>query len=389
VRYRWREHRPKQCFINANTYSPYVIVIRIFAYILGITGVVGTLVPFLKYDDWWIRDFDYPRQQLLFILGLSALLWIFSRHENTWVNWLIFSILLLATLYQAYRILPYTKVWNRDARDAERSEQTDGHLSLMVSNVLQTNRRTDLVIDLVKEQRPDILLTVETNAWWEEKLAEGLDELFPYRVNVPLENLYGMHLWSRIELIDPEVKYRIKDDIPSIDTHIELANGREVDLRFLHPMPPSPTEAYASTGRDAELCMVGLEIKEQPKRTVVVAGDMNDVAWSHSSRLFQRLSGLLDPRRGRGLFSTFHAEHRLLRWPLDHVFHSPDLTVLELKRLPYVGSDHFPVLIRLSYEPEQDEGQEERPDREDMQEAEKTIDMGKREEDHAVIKGQD
>ncbi len=389
MRYRWREHRPKQCFINANTYSPYVIVIRIFAYILGITGVVGTLVPFLKYDDWWIRGFDYPRQQLLFILGLSALLWIFSRHENTWVNWLIFSILLLATLYQAYRILPYTKVWNRDARDAERSEQTDGHLSLMVSNVLQTNRRTDLVIDLVKEQRPDILLTVETNAWWEEKLAEGLDELFPYRVNVPLENLYGMHLWSRIELIDPEVKYRIKDDIPSIDTHIELANGREVDLRFLHPMPPSPTEAYASTGRDAELCMVGLEIKEQPKRTVVVAGDMNDVAWSHSSRLFQRLSGLLDPRRGRGLFSTFHAEHRLLRWPLDHVFHSPDLTVLELKRLPYVGSDHFPVLIRLSYEPEQDEGQEERPDREDMQEAEKTIDMGKREEDHAVIKGQD
>ncbi len=366
-----------------------MIVVRILAYTLGIIGIVGTLVPFLKYDDWWIRGFDYPRQQLVGILGLSAVLWVFSRHESNWVNWLILSVLLMAALYQTYRILPYTKVWSRDARNAQRTERADGHLSLMVSNVLQTNRRTDLVIDVVREQQPDILLTVETNKWWEEKLAEGLDEMFPYRVNVPLENLYGMHLWSRIELIDPEVKYRIKDDIPSIDTRIRLANDREVHLHFLHPMPPSPSEAYASTGRDAELCIVGMEVKEHPERTVIVAGDMNDVAWSHSSRLFQRLSGLLDPRRGRGLFSTFHAEHRLLRWPLDHVFHSPDLAVLELKRLPYVGSDHFPVIIRLSYEPEADRGQDEKPDQDDLEEAEETIDLGERQEDNAVIKGQD
>ncbi|MBB4077851.1 endonuclease/exonuclease/phosphatase (EEP) superfamily protein YafD [Lewinella aquimaris] len=366
-----------------------MIILRILAYVLGAFGIIGTVMPFLKYDDWWIRGFDYPRQQLLFLLGLSAVLWFFSRSTNDTLNLTVGIVLMLATLYQAYRIYPYTPLHGRDARNAERTENTDGHLTLMMSNVLQTNKRTDLVIDLALKMDPDILLTVESNGWWEEKLREGLGEKYPHQVSVPLENLYGMHLWSKIELIDPEVKYRIKDDIPGIDTQIELPNGRLIDLHFVHPMPPSPTEAYASTGRDAELALVGLEVQKKPDATVIVAGDMNDVAWSHSSRLFQRLSGLLDPRRGRGFFSTFHAEYRMLRWPLDHVFHSSDLAVLDLQRLPYVGSDHFPVLISLSYEPEQDDNQGENPEGNDMEEATETIKKGKRHEDDAVIKGQD
>ena len=366
-----------------------MVVLRIIAYTLGFIGVVGTLMPFLKYDDWWIRGFDYPRQQLVVILAGSALFWGLSRHYSPTMNWTVGIILTAAALYQAFRIYPYTGLHGRDARNAEQTEQTDGHLTLMMSNVLQTNKRTDLVINAIKDNDPDIVLTVETNEWWGEKIAEAIGEEYPYQVPVPLENLYGMHLWSKIELIDPEVKYRIKEDIPSIDTQVKLENGRTVDLHFLHPMPPSPSEAYASTGRDAELSMVGLEVRDKPDRTTIVAGDMNDVAWSHSSRLFQRLSGLLDPRRGRGMFSTFHAEYSFLRWPLDHVFHSSDLAVLELKRLDYVGSDHFPVLIKLSYEPEQDANQGETPANDDLQEAEETIEMGKRKEDDAVIKGQD
>ncbi|MGB3799244.1 MAG: endonuclease/exonuclease/phosphatase family protein [Lewinella sp.] len=366
-----------------------MIALRILAYVLGIVGVIGTVLPFLKYDDWWIRGFDYPRQQLVVILFLSAACWFLSNSSNDTLNISIGVVLTLAALYQAYRIYPYTTLHDKDAREAQILDDDSGHLTIMMSNVLQTNRRTDLVIDLVKKVDPDILLTVETNEWWEEKLAEGLDEEFPYRVNVPLENLYGMHLWSKIELIDPEIKYRIKDDIPGIDAKIELPNGREVDLYFVHPMPPSPSEAYASTGRDAELALVGLEVQERDHRSTIVAGDMNDVAWSHSSRLFQRISGLLDPRRGRGLFSTFHAEYSLLRWPLDHVFHSSDFAIVDLERLPYVGSDHFPVLITLSYEPHQDEEQGETPEGDDMEEARETIEMGERNEDDAVIKDQD
>ena len=83
-----------------------------------------------------------------------------------------------------------------------------------------------------------------------------------------------------------------------------------------------------------------------------MAGDFNDVAWSYTTDLFRDLSGLLDPRRGRGLYATFPADYPLLRWPLDHVFHSEALALVEMRRLGDVGSDHFPILVELAAVPE-------------------------------------
>lgn len=107
---------------------------------------------------------------------------------------------------------------------------------------------------------------------------------------------------------------------------------------------------------------------------VVVCGDLNDVAWSRSTRLFQKISGLLEPRKGRGFFSTFHARYPGFRVPIDHVFHSDHFRLVKMRRLGYVGSDHFPVHIVLSYEPEAVHEQEGlHADAADHHEADQTI----------------
>ncbi len=92
--------------------------------------------------------------------------------------------------------------------------------------------------------------------------------------------------------------------------------------------------------------MVAREVAAADRPTIV-AGDLNDVAWSHTSRLFRRISRMLDPRIGRGMFNSFHANHWPLRWPLDHVFVTDDFLLHAIRRLPAFGSDHFPILITL------------------------------------------
>jgi hypothetical protein len=42
-----------------------------------------------------------------------------------------------------------------------------------------------------------------------------------------------------------------------------------------------------------------------------------------------------------------------LRVPLDHVFHSPHFRLIKIERInDSCGSDHFPVYIKLSLEPD-------------------------------------
>jgi endonuclease/exonuclease/phosphatase (EEP) superfamily protein YafD len=159
-------------------------------------------------------------------------------------------------------------------------------------------------------------------------------------------------LFSRLELVDPQIEFLVQDDIPSIHTRVRLRNGQEINLHCLHPRPPVPNDGNErSTERDAELLIVGREIENDGEPNVVL-GDLNDVAWSHTTHLFERISGLLDPRVGRVFYNSFHARHFFLRFPLDHLYHSNHFRLVDFKRLPAFGSDHFPMFVVLNFEPE-------------------------------------
>jgi endonuclease/exonuclease/phosphatase (EEP) superfamily protein YafD len=112
--------------------------------------------------------------------------------------------------------------------------------------------------------------------------------------------------------------------------------------------------------RDGELVLVAREVAREGG-PAVVAGALNDVAWSRTTGLFQAIGGLLDPRVGRGAYPTFHANWPILRWPLDHVFFSEHFLLARLERLAHVGSDHFPILITLCRHASAEDKQEPPP----------------------------
>jgi endonuclease/exonuclease/phosphatase (EEP) superfamily protein YafD len=270
---------------------------------------------------------------------------------SEWEPWGLAYIGVVAgtTLWQCYRIYPYTKLaGNRVQRST--APRPDRTLKLLIANVQMENRQFDRFVSMAQQCDPDVVLALEINSEWEEQLAPLYGQ-YQHVIRQPQSNYYGMSLLSRYPLHESNVRFNVQDDVPSIDTLVELPCGVRVRLFGLHPRPPEPVRNQDSKPRDAELVLIGKEI-ERLNGPTIVAGDLNDVAWSPTSELFLRLSGLLDARMGRGLFNTWNANNVFMRFPLDHVFHSNDFRLIELRRMPHIGSDHFPVFVVLSYEPE-------------------------------------
>ena len=332
-------------------------VIRAVAAALGVFTIVTTALPvvFSRAKAWWIRIFDFPRLQLAVIGAVALTLDILLAGSFDW-PWVILPVCTAtAVLYQIARIWRYTPL---APREVERSNGSDPgtRISLVLTNVLQDNRNAARLVQAVREAEPTLIVCVETDDWWRQQL-DVLTETHPYSIQCPLPNTYGMIMYSRLPLEDGSVDFLIEDDVPSIQAVVRLESDVRIWINCLHPRPPAPGESDSSAQRDAELVVVAKRVR-RAATPVLVCGDLNDVAWSRTTRLFQKISRLVDPRKGRGFFGTFHASYPFLRYPLDHVFHSDDFRLVQMRLLPHVGSDHFPVFVELSYEPDAAAAQE-------------------------------
>ncbi|MES2900364.1 MAG: endonuclease/exonuclease/phosphatase family protein [Pseudomonadota bacterium] len=315
---------------------------------LALLLLIATLLPLSHRTRWWIRDLDFPRLQIaIFAIGLLAaqlLLLDLSEISSQALVVLTFACL----LYQAWWIAPYTRPFPNEVKTSSGQTGPSERIRIMTANVLTTNRNSQALIDLIRQYEPDVFVTLETDAWWQARL-NTLEVDYPYSIKCALENTYGMHVYSRLPLEDSATQFLVEKDIPSMHAMVVMQCGVKIRMHFLHPAPPSPTEHDESTERDAELLVVAKSVAGLAT-PVIVAGDLNDVAWSTTTRLFRKISGLLDPRIGRGMFNTFNADHWFMRWPLDHLFHSKHFTLSFIRRLPHFGSDHFPVLVELTYD---------------------------------------
>jgi endonuclease/exonuclease/phosphatase (EEP) superfamily protein YafD len=341
---------------------------------LGAVALVVTALSLTHLKAWWVRACDFPRVQVLALAAVAVALVLWRGDPRAPVGIGFLGVMGVVLLVQAGFIWRYTRLAPREVQRADGPDDPSRTLSLVISNVLQTNRDAERLVAVVGAARADVMLFVETDAWWQARLDAAFGQSHPHGPRKPLDNTYGMLLYSRHPLDDAKCDFLLQPDIPSMQAKLRLPDGHRVWLNAVHPRPPAPGEADESLERDAELLLVGKRVADSPL-PVVVCGDLNDVAWSHTTRLFQKTSRLLDPRKGRGFFSTFHANIPVLRWPLDHVFHSDHFRLVLMRRLGHVGSDHFPVQAILRLEPGAVEAQEApHADAEDLAEVEETVD---------------
>ncbi len=342
---------------------------KVVLIIVSFVFIISALAPLSKREEWWIRGFDFPYVQFTF-LGLLVLLgWLAIEPQNFVDGFLVwFSMALF--IYRLTVILPYTGLRKKSL---PASLKETGDLKILSVNVLMSNTNYQGLIDLVKKEDPDVLFLVETNEHWSNAVDSTFSKLYSSSIIYPLDNTYGMMLYSKRPLRKQKVEFLIESDVPSIYCELRLPSNDWIRFYGLHPKPPAPGENDTSTPRDAELVIVG-KMAANSKLPVIVAGDMNDVAWSHTTRLFMRISGLLDPRIGRGFYNTFHAQRPFLRWPLDHFFLSHHFRIVNMFRVTNFGSDHFPMMIEITLNPSTHAlVEKEYPDQEDIQEAQEKI----------------
>lgn len=333
---------------------------------LGVLAALVTVLSLFPGSHWSLRLWDFPRLQIGIVAAAAGIVYAALFFDGGALEWALLAATGATTLWQARKIFPYTSIAPTQVQRSTvgtvkgRSLETRRHPSfrLLITNVLMENTRHDLLLRVIEDAAPDVVLAVETDAAWARGL-EPLERTYPHVLKQPQENYYGMMLFSRLPLVEARTDFLVQDDIPSMHAVLELPGGVHVSLHGIHPRPPEPIRDQDSTPRDAELVVMGKTIGDEEDRPTVVAGDLNDVAWSPTSELFIRLSGLLDPRRGRGFYNSYNAKNPVFRYPLDHVFHSNDFRLVDLQRLPKVGSDHYPMLIELSYEPDAEAAQPE------------------------------
>ncbi|MEG1021484.1 MAG: endonuclease/exonuclease/phosphatase family protein [Myroides sp.] len=346
-------------------------------YSLSTLLIFASLIPLVQDQHWFFRIFDFGKVQILvlqFIVFIAA--WAFL--QKTTGFYITQLILVGCMVYEIYLLYPYTPFYKIEKK--VKTDKSSESIKIVSTNIYQFNKEYNRFLKFLENENPDIILTMESNKDWEDAL-QALKPNYPYFCEIGLENTYGMHLYSKIEMTDCQKHYFVADDIPSIEATFKTKDGFEFVFFGVHPPPPSPTEEENAKERDGELLSVAKKVKENHKPTLVI-GDFNNVAWAKSSVLFRKTSGTIDPRIGRGLISTFHAKYRLLRFPIDQMFHTTDIFVEELKAMETVGSDHLPLYCKFFIDKINDDQEDlvEHLEKDDREEVSEMIEEGKAEE---------
>lgn len=321
--------------------------------ILSASLVIITLLSLIHdIKLWYYKVLDFPRIQFFIAGSFFTILFVLNNKKWKFPSISLVLGLIIALIIHGIVLYPYflgkVAVPNHTADSYEIEDTFD----VLISNVLMKNKETSKFINIVQERDPDILVAMEVDEWWVKNL-EVLEENYPYVIKYPLDNAYGMSLYSKFPFEKKEIKFLKHEDVPSFHTIMTLPSGKSFNFYAVHPVAPVPSKKYPdnSDEKEYELLAIGNLVADNPLPSVV-AGDFNDVSWSNTSKVFGESGGLKNVRLGRGLYNTFDSKSSFLRWPLDHYFVTQEFSLIDLQRLPEIGSDHFPLYVKFVLEPE-------------------------------------
>ena len=305
-------------------------------------AVVTAFLPFVPTQWWLVRLLDFPRLPFaIATLALLALLPLVARGRPRAT--LFLGVAGLAAVGADAAVLWPYRAYGPAPLLAAKDCPVERRLSVMISNLLLTNRRSEGLLAEIRAEQPDLFLAMEVDDWWDRTLAPVAAEM-PYGAKRITGSYYGIRLFSRLPLTGTEVRVLAGQDTPAIVTDVQMRDGTRATFLGMHPRPP--LVGQSALPRDAQLYAAARLLRERDG-PAILAGDLNATPWEDAVSRLRRIAGLVSPRQGRGYVYTFDATSWWMKWPLDQIDYRPGFTPVSVERLAPFGSDHYPYLVRL------------------------------------------
>lgn len=232
--------------------------------------------------------------------------------------------------------------------DSLPSKETDlGHspikLNVFKVNVLETNRNFKEICDYVMAKDPDIASFEEVGFECAKALSAQLTK-YPYSKVIAREDFFGLAIFSKYPF-KTETLALSKSGVPVLFATMDI-KGRRLNYASVHTLPPLEPEFLAD--RDQEFLNLS-ELRRKNDGPFIVAGDFNCSPWVGSFWRLCHDAALKDSEQSFGPQPSWPTHVFVPFIPIDHFLVSKDIKVLSRSIGPYVGSDHYPVEMTISF----------------------------------------
>lgn len=213
-----------------------------------------------------------------------------------------------------------------------------GQIRVIQFNLWRENRHIDQVVSWIVAQRPDVVVIEESTPALRDLLIARTGWAVAGAGTTAMIFTHGRYLEMRRPRLDHRSKLTwVNATYPSASGSFEV-----VATHLSWPTDPAQTAQRRDLGR---------VLSALPRDRLILAGDFNSTPWSFATRRDDEHWGLI--RRDRALMSWPARRWGQRRWPapflpIDHIYAGPGWALIGVTRGPYLGSDHFPLIVTLA-----------------------------------------
>jgi endonuclease/exonuclease/phosphatase (EEP) superfamily protein YafD len=280
----------------------------------ALAGALGTLAS----HAWWLELFCHFQPQYAALLAACAggLLYAGPRL----IGLLCLGLACLNALPLAHYFVPVARV-----------EIGGTPFKAVFANIYFGNRDFARVTDFVRAERPDVVVFSEVTGPWQRQL-RSLADVLPYQA------------------MSGELLVASRQPLGQLRS-VALSNAgagallwRQGELALVGAHANWPLGEHIAALRDAELVrLAGLAASQEGP--VLLLADLNVTAFSPSFARLLMGSGLADCAAGRGWHPTWPVLFPPAGIQIDHCLHSAGVAIDVVRTGPWVGSDHYPLIV--------------------------------------------